>query len=478
MLKALIVAADSVEPNIILKNKELFPTFNRLIEQGVSSAYSAYVQKGYYGSYSSEQNWASIYTGFEPGEHQINTSNVRGEIRQPVMNDFDELQPFWEVLNEYGLSVGLWAAVACDSPVPINGYTVAVGYETINTPIHNREAPRHIQFCTKDISVAYCLNGEPPPRLYPKTLAQQGYSFEELKRNPSLAEEAVSKYCFQDALPNFKAELDYWSTAIMRTQAEHPVDVLYLFTPTTDLIAHCSMCCDNNPVLLSAYQMLDETMGELIDALKPEISIFLSDHGQQNFKDLIPCSDKAVQKEAFAARDDVLWLQNGYIAFEAHNGALLFTAHALKGTFIAAGKGIRPASISGMRTVDIYPTLLEMFDIQIPECRFGFVMDVFDKEVINEEKLYKPNAIKRKSIGLLQTHSVSITDIVINELYIANRFADITVIGIAKYEEIFLGNPRVAGFVPFDIFKMSDYDEVYCGYYDDVNKQMYHTRIF
>jgi len=477
MLKALIIAADSVDPNIIFKNIELFPTFKQLIEHGASAAYSAYVQKGYSGSYSSEQNWASIYTGLTPLEHQITTMNVRGEIRRPIMGDFDRLQPFWRVLNEHGLSVGLWAADNCVSPVPIKGYAVSVNYDMIDTPAENRETPRFIHLCEKDNGISCYLDGEPTPRLYPKTLAQQGYSFEELKRNPSLAEEAISKYCFQDALPNFEEELNYWRTAIMRTQSEHPVDVLYLFTPTTDAIAHCCMCCDNNTVLLSAYQLLDRVMGKLIDELKPEIAIFLSDHGQQNFKDLISCSDKAVQREAFAARNDVLWLQNGYIAFEAHNGALLFTAHALNGTFIAAGKGIRPTSISGMRTVDIYPTFLEMFNIRLPECRSGFVMDIFYRDVINEDKLYKPSVIKRKSIGLIQTHSVSITDIVINELYIANRFSDITVIGIAKYKEIFSGNPRVSGFVPLDEYTADDYDEVYCGYYDDINKHMYHVRI-
>lgn len=477
MLKMLIIAGDSVSPDILFKKRHLFPTFSRMMECGVSSAYSSYVQKGYSGSYSSEQNWASIYTGMTPSEHKINTMNVCGEKRRPVMGDFDRLKPFWRVLNEHGLSVGLWAADNCVSPVPIDGYAVSVKYNMIDTPTEIRETPRVIELCEKDRYLSCYLGGEPIPRLYPKTLSQQGYSFEELKRDPRLAEEAVSKYCFQNALPNFKAELDYWSVAITRVQSEHPVDVLYLFTPTTDVIAHCCMCCDNNPVLLSAYQMLDSTMGKLIDELNPEIAIFLSDHGQQNFKDLIPCSDKGVQRDAFAARNDVLWLQNGYIAFEAHNGALLFTAHALHGTFIAAGRGIRPTSISGMRTVDIYPTLLEMFNIKLPECRSGFVMDIFAKEVNNKDRLYMPKAIKRKSIGLIQTHSVSVTDIVINELYIENRFADITVIGIPKYMEIFQGNPRVTRFIPLDNYRTSDYDEVYCGYYDDINKQMFHTRI-
>lgn len=96
-----------------------------------------------------------------------------------------------------------------------------------------------------------------------------------------------------------------------------------------------------------------------------------------NFKDVVKCSDYKVQREAFAARDEVLWLKNGYIAFEAHNGALLFTAHALKGTFVMAGKDIRHKRLEEMRTLDIYPTLLEALNVDVPEGRSGYVQDVF-----------------------------------------------------------------------------------------------------
>ena len=50
--------------------------------------------------------------------------------------------------------------------------------------------------------------------------------------------------------------------------------------------------------------------------------------------ELVNCTDEKVRREAFAASDEVIWLPNGYIAFEARNGALLFTAHGLKGLFI------------------------------------------------------------------------------------------------------------------------------------------------
>lgn len=478
MVKALIIAADSVTPEIIFGRRELFPVLNRMMEEGAHAPYCAYVQKGYRGSYSSEQNWASIYTGLEPGRHKIDTRRVRGEKRRPQMGDLDGLQPFWKVLNENGLRVGLWAADNCAAPVPVDGYAVSVTYRMIDTPEENREAPRQLQLCEKDRNLTACLPGDPPPRLYPRTLFQRGYSFDRLLKDPELAEEAAHGYGFEEALPNFEAELEYWFRAVIKAQHTHPVDVLYLFTPTTDLIAHCCMSCDDNPVLLAAYQLLDRYIGRLQEELEPEFTVFLSDHGQQNFKELIRCPDPAVRREAFAARDQVLWLKNGYIAFEAHNGALLYSAHSLKGTFVLSGPGIRHTQAEGLRTLDLYPTLLELFGIRVPEGRRGFVADIFDRPTVNADRILRPDQRKGSSIALLQTHAAHVTDIILNELFLEKRFGRITVVGESKYEEIFRGNPRAAGFLPLEKFDFCLFDEVYCGVCHEDTKEMYHVKIW
>ncbi|MDR1062240.1 MAG: alkaline phosphatase family protein [Clostridiales bacterium] len=504
-MKALIIGADAAVPDIIFRNIGEFPTLGRMIAQGASGAYSAYVQRGYKGSYSSEQNWASIYTGLSPGSHRITTrmagtagaggktgadtevgaeAKAEGgpsdEGRRPQMADYDGLQPLWRVLNDCGLSVGLWAADNCANPVEIDGYAVYFKYGMIETPAEIRTAPRELQLCGKDRFLIECLPGPAPPRLYPRTLAQQGYSYSQLLRDPALAEKAVSEYCFQDSLQNFDEELKYFFGGMRGAQRRHPVDVMHFYTVTTDLIAHCCMCCDDSPVLIGAYRLLDRYIGEFVAEFQPEITVFLSDHGMQNFCELVKCSDPAVRREAFAAADEVLWLKNGYIAFEAHNGALLFTAHSLKGVFIACGSGIRHAEAAGMRTLDIYPTLLEALGAPIPRGREGFVADIFGRPLVNGDKLLAVAGASprpRKKIALVQSHAMSAMDIFINELYIEQRFSDITVAGEAKYEEIFRNNPRVFGFVDIERFDGADFDEVYCGFFNETTKAMRHVRV-
>lgn len=471
MLKALIIAGDSVSPEIIFGRPELFPTFTKMAEKGASASYSAYVQKGYQGSYSSGQNWASIYTGLAPKEHGVAGYGNDGTGCFPKMKDFQGLSPFWEVISKSGLKTGLWAADGLIEPIPIHGYVVSVDWPYIDTPETNRRAPCTLHIHEKDAHMRRYLAGNPPDRLYPRTLAQQGYTFSELQKDPELAEQAARNYHFQDSLENFEEELSYWFGAMIKTQQNEPVDVLYFYTPTPDLIAHCCMYCDDNPVLLECYQMLDRYMGMLIEELNPETAVFLSDHGQQNFKKLVPTQNVELQREAFASRDEALWLNNGFIAFEAHNGALLFTAHALMGTFIIAGRDIRHTYIKEMRTLDIYPTILELFDIPVPEDRLGYVTDIFSKPIYNRNRILNPEQCERKSIILIQTHAVNIMDIIINELYIENRFAEITIACEDKYIEIFQGNPRVLEAISYQEVNWTAYDEIYAGiYYADSHK--------
>ena len=476
-LKLLIIGADAVAPEYILEKAELFPNISQLKEKGASAAYSAYVQKGYGDSYLSEMNWSSIYTGLSPREHRIAQKDKDGERKKPIMTDYKELYPLWEVLNKSGFKVGMWAPFCCSEPIEIDGYVVSVDCETIETPVENRISKRTIHVCEKDKDILDYLHGTPPIRLYPKTLKQQGYEFEKLKEDEELAWKAVTEYHFQEAVRNFEEELEYYYLSIKAVQEYRPVDVLYLYTPTTDLVAHCCMYSDDNETLIKLYQVLDGFVGKMMELLEPENTIFLSDHGMINFRELIKTSDKKIQREAFAARDEVLWLKNGYIAFEAHNGALLFTAHSLKGTFVAAGKNIRHSELQEMRTLDVYPTIMEMLGIKIVEERAGFVMDMFNHSLVNGDKLLIEKDVRYNSIALVQCHQPSITDIILNELYIEKRFSSITLVGNKRYEEIYRNNPRVSAFVSYEDFCIDDYDEVYCGVYNEITNIMNHMRV-
>ena len=476
-MKSLIIAADAATPEYIIGKKEQFPTIQNIIKNGAVCTFSSYVQKGYEGSYSSEQNWASIYTGLSPREHNIDRFYRDGKLCIPSMVSFADCLPFWQILNESGLSVALWSADCCEDPVEIDGYAVSSRYTPIQTPSENREAPREIMVCEKDRHILRFLDGTPPPRLYPPTIKSQGFTYRQLKENPALVDKIANERVFQPMVDNFESELRYWFSSMAKAQREYPVDIMYLFTPTPDILGHFVLYCDENPVLIEAYKLIDFYIGEFVREFKPELTVFMSDHGQQNFKNLIKCADPKVQKEAFAARDEVIWMENGSIAFEALNGGLLFAAHSIKGVFLVDGSGIKKTGISEMRTLDIYPTLLEMFDIKVPAGRNGYVVDIFTKPIVNTDMVLKARDIVYRNIALVQTHEISVMDIILNELYLEKRFSRIIVAGERRYEEIFRNNPRVFDFVDIDSFDGENYNEVYCGFYNGATKRMTHLRV-
>lgn len=473
-MKLLVIAADAACPDYIFGKKHLFPNLCKLIDSGASSAYSAYVQRGYRGSYSSEQNWASIYTGLSPEQHGIGAHHGIQET-MPVMSSFQGLQPLWQVINDAGLTVGLWQGDCLDDPVQVKGYVVSGRYTPIFTPSENREAKRTIQVSDKRME-SY-LEGDPPPRLYPRTLRQQGLRFEDIQANPSLIWQVANEKEFQPMLDNFEQELAYWFGAMSRAQRDRPVDVMWWFTPTTDILPHFTLWCDDNPVLIKAYQMLDQYLGAFIQEFSPENVVFLSDHGQKNFREQIRCSNQEIAYEAFKAHDKVVWMDNGYLAFEALNGGLLFTAHSLNGVFIASGNQIRQTEVTNMRTIDIYPTLLELLGVEIPDGRAGYVMDIFNRRVKNIAKLVQPGALQHRQAALIQTHEISVMDVILNELFLSSRFLKITVIGEEKYEEIFRNNPRVTNFLPFEQFHPESFDEIYCGFYNETTGSISHIRV-
>ena len=152
-MKALIIAADAVDPRLIIKYRNELPTINKMIGNGAFIPFHAYTGWNYWSAYKSEQNWATILTGLTPTAHGINY-RMGISARPPRMDDFSGLQPFWEIVNLNGYSVGLWHADLCSHPVPINGYSVSAYYDPIESPVEKRDAELKIQFCSNGKNIS------------------------------------------------------------------------------------------------------------------------------------------------------------------------------------------------------------------------------------------------------------------------------------------------------------------------------------
>jgi len=481
-MKALFLFIDAVCPEFVIGQSHLFPNIHKLVQTGATAYFDGYTNQMFHGSYTSEENWASIYTGLTPEQHGLR-SKANGEIRIeiPKMSEFTDKMPFWQLLNKNGITVGLWACDMLYPPAEVDGYVVSVERRFKETETNQREFLTKLHLHEKDKKLGDVITGELPQRLYPAAIRENGYKWEDFVNNPELAQSYLEQNHFKESLKRFEEELLFHFGNMKNVYRKYPVDVMVFFTPTIDLIGHFSLYDSEYEVLKSAYLILDKHIGSLIEEFCPETVFFISDHGQQNFKDMVKCSDRQTQKEAFKNAEQVVWLPNGNIAFPARNGSILLATHSLKGTFIASGKGIKKTELSDMRTVDIYPTILEMFGIKTPDDRRGFVQDIFEKKYVNENILLKNEKIKYFNLAVIQTHSAYITDIFLNELYMQNRFSKITVIGNRKYREIFISNPRVSVFLSLEdidlTVELNHFDIVYIGLYNESNGEFYPIKI-
>lgn len=445
-MKLMIFAIDALPPDILFKNINMFPNIKRLKEYGAYCEYDTYT----YG-YGSRDNWISLYTGLTPEQHGIINNKYKNENRYPNTNDYKDKEPFWNILNKHGLTVGMWKGLSTTPPQEIKGYMISgeINYESdpdLQDPYTSIKPVVHEKDKNILNIIDECMIEQQP---VPKSAEYFGYSWQQLKNKKSTLNNILKNDYFKEATEYLKENLDYYEKNIIKLQKSNPVDVCFFYTQLIDYIGHFQSHDLEKKEIIKAIKMIDNFIGILIENINPENVIVISDHGIKGWNESFGNSDKETQMEMFGMRDEAIWLENGAIVVEARNKGFLSACHDIKGTFIASGKEIRKCKIPDMRTVDFYTTLLEMFNIEIPSKRYGYVLDIFiNKKIKNHSRIFSDDLINnRKSVAIIQNIDIPDFNKVINEFFLNNRFCEITIIGEEKYKETFLCNTRVDNFI-------------------------------
>jgi len=472
-MKLLILGIDAMEPSILFKNQNDYKNMGWLCQDGVYGEYDAYA----YG-YGSRDNWISLYTGLTPGQHGTvgNTFYKSGE--KPIITDYEKHQPFWKILNEYGIKVGMWKGLVTTPPQKIDGYMIS---GEANFEIDGEEDPyarTEPVLCGEDDHLRKYISFDIKKPPMPKSPEEFGYTWELIYNNPNLVDNILNENYFNECVSYFQKELTFYENNMVSMQTHNPVDVMFFYTPILDFIQHFTMHDPEYIQIKRAMKILDDFVGRLMNKLNPENVIILSDHGMTSLDEFFPDTPTEIQKEAFGWRDKSIWLKNGKIVTRARNGGFMSGIHSLKGCFIASGKSIGKGQIKHMRTIDFYPTLLEMFNIEVPSNREGYVHNIFkDKGIVNTDELLKVSNIEEKNIAIIQSIDIPQFNKIINEVFLDNRFNNITVFGEEKYKGILQGNPRVSSFVKIenkkaDMELLSKFDKVIIPYLNNSTNEV------
>lgn len=476
-MKLLMIGVDAMTPEIVFNNLDILPNINKLCGLGAFGAYDAYT----YG-YGSRDNWISIYTGLTPQQHGVVGNVIKGSNRKPTIDDFKDEKTFWKILNENGLSVGMWKGLTTTPPQNIDGYMVS---GEPNFEIDGKDDPLAETmpvFCEEDRNLESYIVGEIDRPNLPKSPEYYGHSWEEIFEDNDLADEILKDDYFDECVDYLQQELNFYRTNIVNMQNRNPVDVIFYYTPIIDFIEHFQMHDVCNKINIKCLKILDDFIGNIINDLNPDNIMLFSDHGMKSLADFFPNTPTDIQREAFGWSDKSIWLSNGQIATRARNGAFLTGIHSIKGCFIASGNDIANKQIYNMRTIDIYPTLLELFDIKVPANRDGFIVDIFDKERLVNSDIELNNNIKSGKVAIIQNIDIPDFNRVINEVFLDNRFMDITIIGESKYKNILMGNPRVNNFIDIEEYKINKsvidtYQSIFVGYKNSKTRQVTYIEI-
>ncbi len=471
-MKVLFIGIDALDPRLVYKHIDKLPTLKGLMDKGVGGSYGAYA----YG-YSSIDNWISIYTGLTPKEHGVIENRPKGIAPQndekaeyiiASIFDYMDKQPFWQVIEaNTNLKMGIWDTLTTAPGIDINGYMLVSDrneYFLDDCPKDSYLTP---QFVGKDKHLQDLLIGEINYPIRPRSFEQLGDVNDKIG---ILNKHFCKAGYYKDGMNWITDTLAFWENNLAQFQHKYPVDIMWIYTGSTDMLFHFEGYDYDSAIILDALEQLDACVGRLIDKLMPENVIFMSDHGMSNFADCLSHTDIDVQKEAFGWRDISYWVNSDLILSDAKNGAIISAVHECQGLFIAAGDKIKHTAMPNMRTVDFYPTFLELCGVSVPPGRSGMVLDIFNHDIINTQYAYK--ATPGRNVLLIQNLDVNLFNSVINEFWLANRFDTLSIICEPKYISIFNANSRLAYVFGTDMHvDRSNYDCIVTGCYNLYRKQ-------
>lgn len=431
-MELLIIGIDALDPRILMNNIDKFPNMQKFIKAGVFSDYFGYADG--YGSY---DNWISLYTGLTPEEHGIIKNKFIETKEEPKRLDYSDKNPFWEEIKE--LSFGLWRIPKIDPITIMNGYRIGgeVNYEFVNIE-SIEDTSENLKILEKNLIKS--LKDE-TPKVKP---------VKKIKHKSEIMKELEEDYYYIDSYYYLKEELDFFKNNIIIAEKEIPSDVLFYYNSTLDLIQHMQQYDSEKRVVLDSMKEIDKFIGELYKELRPKNIIIISDHGSSSFSEVLGKGNEKIEREAFGMEKEAVWLENGEIVVKARNGGILSAIHDVKATFIACGEMFKEGKyIKDMRTIDFYPTLLEMFNVNVPEGRSGFVLDIFkNKNIMNKDQLYPKNK-EKEEVLIIQNIEVFHFNKIINQIFLKNRFSNITVLCEEKYKHIFELNARLSDVIGY-----------------------------
>lgn len=249
-LRLLILALDGADPHFIEQNREKLTNFSTIMQEGTWGCVA--------GPPFSYDRWFSYYTGLSPEQHGMEALRVSTAGRV-TLKDANAQNFLWDYAAKAGLRFGMLGGLGCEPPVENSGFWVNFYFD---------------QFYPEQAE-AFCTNLWTPIFPYPIC--------DEIATKPwqAVAPEAIIASLEQydwNLLIEWAAQRQERQRNMLDALIGHwPVEVLWYYGFELDWSQH--IAAHRQDTLLQCYQVIDQTLGHLLEKYRPDNILVISDHG-------------------------------------------------------------------------------------------------------------------------------------------------------------------------------------------------------
>jgi predicted AlkP superfamily phosphohydrolase/phosphomutase len=376
--RVLVVGVNGAEWDIIrpLVLKGEMPNLAKLMENGVSGKLQT----------TSTPNcpkvYSSIFTSTPDSENGISGFEVNGV---PARSDYLRGTPFWKVLSDEGITVGM-ANVPGTFPVrSVDGYMVS-GMLTQGKDCNGI-------LCSPKLSEV--VNGEPvyPREMKTELMKNVGDFWIDCSAMPTAGQLAGNEKQVIDKWLNRVSEIRDQQTRLFEYLLEHhPTDFTMFAQSCEDRTGHWLYPIRPNNVgynpkvheaqvdaFPNQYRAFDQVLGKILSHFDENTTVFvISDHGIKPLRDAGP-----MPHGSHGQGSDVIIAHHDYV-----------DGDDVPGIFVAAGpqirRGVRIMGLE-MNVLDIAPTILSIYGVSIPTQMEGHVLTEIFIESEKAGRQYQSN---------------------------------------------------------------------------------------
>lgn len=355
--RLLVLACDALDPELILTHLHRLPFLRSLCEEGAYGVVQSAVH--------SCDIWTTHYTGLAPEQHGIQFSRLGLATKPADLSTVKTDLFLWDWLNRHGLSVGFLEALHTYPAPKVDGFFIS-------------GSPRP--------GLAQTDRAVHPPQLRP--LIDREY-VTSVPRPPNLSDLGVSKPFsalsdqellalldgyFADAPDRLRPHLEWYLGLVERLWAHSPCDVLWLYFIEADILGHFTFNANPPEVLVQVYEEMDRAFARLVERLRPETVMLLSDHGMASIASVMTQPQSSLLMQRLAGEYRVAGarlLRSDLAVVEGYNGGLSTGTHRDQAFYAVRGPRVQAGTRADAHFHDLFRLIVRVLGLPVPAGRVG-----------------------------------------------------------------------------------------------------------